>query len=122
MGQADVVSVRDALRAEATRALKARDQLALRTYRTTLAEIDNAEAVPVETLPRAGAIEAAAVGLGAAEGSRRELSEADMRRIVRDEVAQLRSAAVELGAGAADDVMLSADLLESVLAALDRNE
>ncbi|GAA2054725.1 hypothetical protein GCM10009839_73790 [Catenulispora yoronensis] len=65
------------------------------TLRTTLAAIDNAEAVEVGELAGAGAgaIEASPVGAGAAEVARRELSEADVVGVVRGEIDELRRAA-----------------------------
>lgn len=92
----DRQSVRTLLRAAVTRSMKARDRAATSTYRIALSAIENAEAVPVETMGRAGAVEGAAVGVGAADAERRILCEDDMRGIVRAEAAQLRAAAAEL--------------------------
>lgn len=97
--------------------MRQRDTAATAVFRTALAAIDNAEAVPVAGR-RAGAIELSPVGLGAAEVSRRVLDESTMCDIVRNEAVDLRTAAAAL-AGAAPDVEArmrrQADLLEAVL-------
>jgi uncharacterized protein YqeY len=70
--------------------MKARDRVAVGVLRSTLAAIENAEAVvPAEGL----AIEQSPLGVGAAEAERRILSPDDVTRIVRDEVASRESAA-----------------------------
>jgi uncharacterized protein len=86
--------LRDRLRAALPAALKSRDRATASTLRATLAAIDNAEAVPVPAgAPRAGAIEASRVGVGAAETARRELTEADVAAIVRGEIEEHHRAA-----------------------------
>src|SRR5262249_57611548 len=82
--------LREALRA----AMKARDRLAVAALRSTLAAIDNAEAVDraVSADDRL-AIEQTPVGVGAAEARRRVLTETDVERIVRAEVAERTAAA-----------------------------
>lgn len=95
--------LRDRLRAALPAAMKARDRATASTLRATLAAIENAEAVDVAVVPSAGAIEASAVGIGAAEAARRELSEADVAAIVRAEIAEREHAAeVYEGSGHAD--------------------
>ena len=86
--------VRATLRAAITRAMKQRDREAAGIYRTALAAIDNAEAVPIGEPERAGAIEQSPVGVGRAEATRRQLSAAEMTDVVRRE-AQEREAAAE---------------------------
>jgi len=99
----DPSSLRDRLRAALPAAMKARDRATASTLRATLAAIENAEAVDVAVVPAAGAIEASAVGIGAAEAARRELSEADVAAIVRAEIAEREhAAAVYEGSGHAD--------------------
>lgn len=89
--------LRDRLRAALPVALKQRDRATASTLRATLSAIDNAEAVT--TAPgggepgRAGAIETSALGVGAADVARRELTEADVVAIVRDEIEEQRRAA-----------------------------
>jgi uncharacterized protein YqeY len=70
-------------------AMRERDRAAVSAIRSALATVANAEAVPVE--PRedpatTGPVAKAAVGLGAAEADRRELSDNDIRSIVHAEV------------------------------------
>jgi uncharacterized protein len=78
-----------------TAAMKARDKRAVAALRSTLAAIDNAEAVDVTQVPPAGEgkIAGAALGVGAAEVERRTLTAAEMEAIVRREVAERRAAA-----------------------------
>ena len=87
-------SIRDALRAALTAAAKRKDRVALSVYRTALAAIDNAEAVPLPDGARsAGGLEACAVGVGAAEAERLQLTEERMRAIVDAEVEERQHAA-----------------------------
>ena len=76
--------------------MKRRDRLAVSIYRTALAAIDNAEAVPVTDQHHASAIETSATGAGTSDAPRRSLTEADMVAIVRAEIENHRSAADEL--------------------------
>jgi hypothetical protein len=80
-------------------ALKDRDKAAVDAIRSVLAAIDNAEAVDAKpastTAPTSSHIAGAVSGAGAAEAARRELSEDDVRAIVRAEVRHLRSNADE---------------------------
>ena len=95
--------LRDRLRTALTAALKNRDRGQASTIRAILAAIDNAEAVEAGATVRAGAVEASPVGAGAAEVARRELSEADVVRIVRREIEeQHRAAGVFEKSGRAD--------------------
>lgn len=82
--------------------MKARDRVAVGVLRSTLAAIDNAEAVaPAET--NGLAIEQTPLGVGAAEAERRVLSADDIVRIVRDEIASREDAAADYDrAGHAD--------------------
>ncbi|HEY7487878.1 MAG TPA: hypothetical protein VH912_25730 [Streptosporangiaceae bacterium] len=84
--------LRDALRI----AMKARDRLEIGVLRSTLAAIDNAETVEVgAAADRGKAIEESPVGAGAADVVRRTLTEAEVERIVRAEVAAREAAARE---------------------------
>ncbi|MCE1180077.1 MAG: hypothetical protein LWW86_13790 [Micrococcales bacterium] len=94
--------IRAALRAAMARAMKERDREALAACRTALAAIDNAEAAPVETLPPAGAVEGSAIGVGAADRARRELSDEEMRAVVQGEIDERRAAIETLRAEHAD--------------------
>ncbi|AYF75251.1 hypothetical protein D7D52_16790 [Nocardia yunnanensis] len=95
--------LRERLRAALPVAMKARDRAAAAALRSALGAIDNAEAVDGAGA-RAGAIEASSVGLGTAEATRRELTEADIEGIVRTEIGERLSAATEYDslAGGAD--------------------
>jgi uncharacterized protein len=88
--------LRQRLRAALPAAMKARDRVAVAALRSTLAAIDNAEAVEeAGSAGRSLAIEQSPVGVGAAEVARRELTEAQVEHIVRAEVAEREAAAVE---------------------------
>lgn len=80
-------------------AMRARDKAAVSALRSTLAALDNAEAVPVgEAGTRGSALEQSPVGAGATEMVRRELSECGVVDIVRAEVAERLEAAEQLTA------------------------
>ena len=66
--------------------MKERDRTALGAYRTALAAIDNAEAVPLGEEHRAGAVEHSAVGVGRTDVERRAITEQEMAEIVRLDV------------------------------------
>ncbi|MFE9535466.1 hypothetical protein [Streptomyces sp. NPDC006691] len=84
--------------------MRARDKVAVRALRATLAALDNAEAVPVgATEPRGLSLEESPVGAGATEAARRELSEAEMADIVRSEIAERLSAVRQLSSPAHQD-------------------
>ncbi len=112
--------LRDRMGAALTTAMKGRDRVAVAALRSALARISNAEAVPVDVMPRAGAIEQSRLGAGAAEAPRRELTEADVRLVVGAEVAEHDRAAQHLlAAGRADDaarVTAETDVLRALLA------
>lgn len=101
---ARVPPLRERLRAALPDAMKRRDRCATAALRSVLAAIDNAEAVAIDDLS-AGPVEASALGPGAAEVPRRELTESDIERIVRVEVGERHAAAGEFDArGRADRV------------------
>lgn len=85
--------MRGALRTALVDAMRRHDREAMSVYRSALAAIDNAEAVPLDARQRAGAVELSPYGLGAAEVPRRLLDEADLRQIVRQEAVELRTTA-----------------------------
>lgn len=112
-------AIRERLRAAATRAMKERDKEGLAAYRHAMAGIDNAEAVvPDAGIPSAGAVEQSALGAGAAEVARRQLTDADVRAVVEAEIDEHRHAADTI---ATHDVaraaghLRAAALLEDVL-------
>jgi uncharacterized protein YqeY len=88
-------NLRDGLKA----ALKSRDRTAIAALRSALAAIDNAEAIPVsqsvDTTIGNEHVAGAALGLGAAEAPRRNLTEADLRSIVENEIQERTAAAAE---------------------------
>ncbi|WP_083707023.1 hypothetical protein [Intrasporangium flavum] len=121
--------LRLALRAHLTAAMRERDRVAVSAVRTTLAALDNAEAVPLDAVaggpgPVTGSehVAAAAIGVGAAEVDRRELSEDDERALVAAEVASLLEAARHRRAAGdpteAEDAEAAARLLEAVVASV----
>jgi hypothetical protein len=96
------IPLREQLRQALPVAMKVRDRVTVGVLRSTLAAIDNAEAVvPAETTGLA--IEQSPLGVGAAEAERRVLTAADVTRIVRDEIASREDAATDYDrAGHAD--------------------
>lgn len=114
--------MRASLRAGLKTALKNRDRVATTALRSALAAIDNAEAVPVDQLSTATGTEhvvGAALGVGASEAQRGELTEADVRAIVENEVLERTTAADEyetLGrTEAAERLRAEADVLRQHL-------
>jgi uncharacterized protein len=91
MTEPDSASLRAALRSALVEAMKRRDREAVDVYRTTLAAIDNAEAVP--DIGGAGAIEISPVGVGLSEVPRRMLAEPEIVDILRQEAHDRRTAA-----------------------------
>ncbi|MDT5246179.1 MAG: uncharacterized protein QOD36_3555 [Mycobacterium sp.] len=99
-------TLRDAL----LTARKDRDAARVSALRSALSAIDNAGAVPTATLglatpvsmnpdaPSSGTIAGGVVGLGAAEVARRELSDAQIRELVRAEIDERLSAAKQIDA------------------------
>lgn len=108
------------LRADLSTAMRDRDRERAQLLRTVLSAIANAEAQPVDALPTGpaaeGPVAGAAVGLGATEAARRELSADDVRAIVAAERDERLSAAEELQRRGAVD---AADTLRAEAAALD---
>ncbi|CAM4063164.1 hypothetical protein [Nocardiopsis rhodophaea] len=93
------MSLRVRLREALPEAMRARDRVAVSVLRSTLAALDNAEAVDVdEAEMRGSAIEHSPVGVGVAEADRRELSERTVADIVRAEAAERLEAATQLTA------------------------
>ena len=87
-------SLRQRLRSALSAAMKSRDRAAMSALRATLAAIDNAEAVaPAGGEVRGQAIEQVAIGAGATEVARRELTDIEVEEIVRAELAERETAA-----------------------------
>ncbi len=101
--------------------MKDRDRAALAVYRTALAAIDNAGAVPLAEEHKAGAVELSPVGAGRTDAQRRSLTEQDMTEIVRWE-AQDRCATADslalANSSAAEQLRREASLLFDLLDAL----
>jgi len=120
MSDDPTTGLRGRMGAALTSSMKARDREAVAALRSALARVSNAEAVHVDSVPRAGAIEQARVGAGAADAPRRELTEDDVRGIVEAEVAEHDHAAQHFtDIGRPDDaarVAAQADVLRELLA------
>ena len=81
--------------------MRARDKAAVSALRTTLAALDNAEAVPVDEAELRGvALEQSPLGAGTTEAARRELSESSVVDVVRAEAAERLEIAAQLTAPA----------------------
>jgi uncharacterized protein YqeY len=115
------MTLRDQLRAALPAAIKARDRTAVAALRSTLAAIDNAEAVPPDEGADGGslAIEHVPIGAGATEVPRRELTAQEIELIVRDEVADREIAADGYGQAGqtaqAEKLLAEAEVLEKYL-------
>ena len=84
--------------------MRARDKAAVSALRTTLAALDNAEAVPGDEVGFRGvALEQSPVGAGATEAARCELSERGVVDVVRAEAAERLEVAAQLTAPAHAD-------------------
>jgi arsenate reductase (glutaredoxin) len=83
------------LRKALAKALRRRDAIAVSALRSALSAIGNAEAVtaPAATSTTSTHIAGSAAGLGAAETRRRELSEAEVSRILQAEISERLAAA-----------------------------
>jgi len=91
--------VRERLRRDLVRAIKARDSAAVSALRSALAAIENAEAVDPRPAPPPGVdpspIAGSVAGLRAAEVPRRDLTAAEVEEIVRREMTERLEAADE---------------------------
>lgn len=99
------------------RAMKDRNRTALAVFRSALAAIDNAEAVPLSASDRAGAMELS-LGHGLTEVQRQSLSEQDMIDLVRREVAERRAAAeslIDVNPAVAEQLSGEADVLRDLV-------
>lgn len=91
------MSLRPRMRQALPEAMRARDKAAVSALRSTLAALDNAEAVPLDESATPGpAIEQTPTGAGATEAARRELSEHTVAGIVRAEAEERLEAAAHL--------------------------
>lgn len=103
---APMTTLREQLRDRMRTAMRERDRSAVSLYRTTLAAIDNAEALPVDERRAVGAIEEASVGVGSTDEDRLELTEAEVAAVVRREATERRTAAETVGMPEADRIRL----------------
>ena len=112
------MSLRDELQLALHTAMRARDRQAVSLYRSTLAAIENAEAVPLDDDMRASAVEQAPLGVGAADVERRELSDDEVEAVVRREAEERRIASRVTGMPESTRVKLAreADHLEALSA------
>ncbi|NNG19313.1 hypothetical protein HJ590_06915 [Naumannella sp. ID2617S] len=85
--------LKQALRDELHRAMRERDRVSTRALRSVVGALENAEADGVAA-PRAGAVESSAIGVGAAEARRRELTADQAYAVVTAELEE-RAAAVQ---------------------------
>lgn len=119
------VAVRAVLRTRLTAAMKQRDRVAAGALRSVLGAIDNAEAVDTDAadVPLAAGehVAGAAVGVGAAEVSRRTLTVEEIRQIVEQEIEDRRLAVPQYQGAGERAAQRAADLqheVETLLAAL----
>lgn len=105
--------LRDALLA----ARKDRDATRVSALRCALSAIDNAEAVPTATVEAHASqtIAGGVVGLGAAEVARRELTDTQIRRLLRGEVDERLAAAQQVTAERAATLRAEAAVIAAVL-------
>lgn len=88
--------MRDELRRDLREAMKQNATAAVRAIRSLLAAIDNAEAVPLAQTSDSGAhIANATVGAGSGDRPRRELTQADLDRVLAAELIELANARQE---------------------------
>ncbi|MEZ4660200.1 MAG: GatB/YqeY domain-containing protein [Caldilineaceae bacterium] len=93
------MQIREKMKADLTRAMKARQPEAVDGLRAVLAAIDNAEAVPVEQAAWAEPVMGQRT-----EVPRKELSAEDTRQIIQREVDERRAASVKYASlGLADE-------------------
>lgn len=119
---------RETLRAQLLTARKDRDQTRVSALRSALSAIDNAETPDADTSDKAqpdratsdSAISGAASGLGSTEVARRQLTDAQIRGLLRAEVDERLRAAEQLADNGAEDraaaVRSEADVLTALLA------
>ncbi len=84
--------IKHILQTDLRRALKERNEIAIKTIRSLLSDLDNAGAVAVEApevMPMAGGIAGATDGLGSTEVPRKILSEMEIKQIIQREIDEL---------------------------------
>ena len=109
--------LRTRLRSVLLEARRSRDAVATSTVRTVLAALENAEAVPMDSLPAAGALEDSVRGVGATDAPRRTLTAAEELAVVDAEIASLDEVATAYDVVAperADAARAGIDLLNAL--------
>lgn len=93
----DAQRLRERMRTDLKTAMKARDAMVVSALRTTLAALDNAEAVDASDGPAIGdgPIAGAQAGVGSTEVPRRELAMSEVRAVLDVQVAERVSAAAD---------------------------
>ncbi|MCP2330274.1 GatB/YqeY domain-containing protein [Actinoalloteichus caeruleus] len=124
--------MRSTLRDALSTALKARDRVAIAALRSALAAIDNAGAVPLPPSAPSGPgvapdsvtsehVAGTTAGAGSTEVDRRQLTAAEERTIVENEVRERREAAAEYQRGGrhehADRLHAEAEVIQHHLSA-----
>jgi uncharacterized protein len=111
---------RETLRAALLTARKDRDTTRVSALRSALSAIDNAETPDNARLEAtsSGTIANAVVGLGAAEVARRELTDAQIRELMRAEIAERLTAAKDFTAGGHTERAASLEAEAAVLSGL----
>ena len=111
---------RTLLRASLLAARKKRDSTRATALRSALSAIDNAETPATVQVygQKSGEIAGAVAGLGAAEVARRDLSDEQIRDLVRSEIDERRSAADQFSAGGHAERAASLHAEVAVLAGL----
>lgn len=89
------LDLRHRLRAELTAAMKRKDRSSAALFRSTLAALENAEAVPPESVG-AAAIEDSPIGAGAGDTERRTLTPGEEQAVVQAEIDERHAAAATL--------------------------
>jgi len=117
-------AVRQRLRGSLREAMRAKNAVALSALRSALAALDNAEAVPAAspdgtTTATHSRLAGTVVGVGAAETARRRLSDDEQLTVLRTEIDERLSAAIEFEVGGQPDraerLRAEADVLVDVL-------
>ncbi|GAB3673169.1 hypothetical protein GCM10027597_08610 [Saccharopolyspora tripterygii] len=107
------------MRRALTEAMRARDRNSVNALRTTLAAVDNAQAIPLDEVELSAAVDGP-VRAGTTEVARRELDEETVAGIVRAEAEERLETAARLTAAGREDraarLRAEADVLAGLLA------
>lgn len=82
------------LSADLQQAIKERNLVATKTIRSLISDIDNAGAIAIENQKitlSSGSIAGASEGLGSTEVARKKLTNADVQKIIKKEIAEITS-------------------------------